>query len=359
MTASPVAADVAIVGGGVIGLSTAERLTAHGASVIVVDEAGATGGATSASGGLVRALEPESGHAAWAAEGCARYQARGWRGTWPPVRADGSLTLIDRHRLAETTAALETVHAAGHKTDILTADEITRRFPGLTVPGHLLGVFEPQAGWLPAADTVRAILRDAGDRLSLRTARATGLLHSSSRVLGLRTSTGPVHADAVLLAAGVGSTALAASAGVHLPLRTRAVGYCLFRTGGDPADLPTVVDRTTGAWLRRWGTGGTVLAGVVSARTDVPTTVRTGVPAAEEHRVRAVVRHRCPRLAHARATGGVTAYDTLATDGPGTVTVWPRPRGLVTAVGWNGGGFKLAPAVGRHAAARILEVLNR
>ncbi|GAA3625650.1 NAD(P)/FAD-dependent oxidoreductase [Streptomyces chitinivorans] len=358
MTAVPAAADVAVVGGGIIGLATAERLTARGASVIVVDEAGATGGATSASGGLVRAFEPESGHAAWAAEGCARYQARGWRGTWPSVRADGSLTLIDQNRLAEATAALETAHAAGHKADILTADEVNRRFPGLTVPGHLLGVLEPQAGWLPAADTARAILRDAGDRLSLRTARATGLLYSSSRVLGLHTSTGPVHADAVLLAAGVGSTALAASAGVHLPLSTRAIGYCLLRTEV-PADLPTVVDRTTGAWLRRWDADGTVLAGVACARTGVPATVRAGVTAAEEHRVRTVVRHRCPRLAHARATGGVTAYDTLATDGPGTVTVWPRPRGLVTAVGWNGGGFKLAPAVGRHAAARILEVLNR
>lgn len=358
MTVIPNAADVAIVGGGVIGLATAERLTAYGVSVIVVDETGATGGATSVSGGLVRAFDPSGTHAAWTAEGCARYQARGWRGAWPSIREHGSLTLIDRRQLTSATAALKIAHVAGHKAEILSPNEITRRIPSFTMPDHLLGVFEPRAGWLPTADVVQALRRDAGDKLHLRTARATGLLHSSSHIRGLQTSTGPVRADVVLLAAGVGSTALAASVGVHLPLRAKAVSYCLFRSES-PVDLPTVIDLTTGAWLRQWDAPDTVLAGVASTRTGVPTVVKRKVPVAEEQRIRAVVQHRFPQLAHARAVGGVTAYDALATDGPGSVTAWPHPRGLVTAVGWNGGGFKLAPAVGRHAAAKLLEVLNR
>ncbi|OKI00949.1 hypothetical protein A6A06_18855 [Streptomyces sp. CB02923] len=351
-------ADVAIVGGGIIGLATAERLTAHGASVVLIDETGATGGATSASGGLVRAFDPTGTHTAWATEGCALYQAGGPRGTWPRLREHGSLTLIDRDDLPRVTAALDVAHAAGHKTDVLTSAEIAGRFPGLTAPGHLLGVFEPRAGWLPVRAVVEALRRDAGDGLRLLTARATGLLHSSGRIRGVRTTKGAVSTGAVLLAAGTGSESLAASVGVRLGLNTRAVSYCLFRCEdfAGPAELPTVIDRTTGAWIRRWDTHGTVLAGVSSDRTGVPPLVRKTVPATEEHRIREVVRHRWPRLAHTRAVGGVTAYDTLASDSPGTVTAWPRPRGLVTAVGWNGGGFKLAPAVGRRAAAELLEV---
>ncbi|MBG0855460.1 FAD-binding oxidoreductase [Streptomyces spinoverrucosus] len=358
MTAPPTSADVVIVGGGIMGLTTAERLTARGHRVIVVDDTGATGGATSVSGGLVRAFEPTAAHAAWAAESCAVYQARGPHGDWPALREDGSLTLIDRSGLRRATAALDVAHSAGHEAEVLTPGDIARRFPSLTVPDHLLGVLEPHAGWLPAADVARAVRRDAGDRLKLHTDRATALLHSDARIRGVRTTTGTVYADAVLLAAGAGSEPLAASVGVRLPLRTRAIGYCLFRTESS-AGLPTVVDHTTGAWLRPWGDGETVLAGVTSTVTGVPITVRRDVSATEEQRVRAVLKDRCPALAHAPVVGGVAAYDCLTTDGPGTVTAWPRPRGLVTAVGWNGGGFKLAPAVGRHTADRIVEVLAR
>lgn len=357
MTAA-LTADVAIVGAGIIGLASAERLTARGVRVIVIDDT-AAGGATSASGGLVRAFDPSGAHATWSAESCARYLARGWHGSWPAIRRHGSLTLIDQQELSRAAPHIEAVRSAGLTIDVLAADDVKRRYPQFTVPDHLLGVIEPRAGWLPAADVVQALRRDAGAALRLHHARAISLKHSSSRVQGVHTCGADVHADAVLLAAGVDSTHLAASAGVHLPLRTRAVSYCLFHSE-DTTGLPTMVDRTTGAWLRRWGTGRTVLAGVSSTRTDVPARTRRGVDSAEEDRVRAVVTQRFPRLAGAPAVGGVTAYDAMArSGGPGTVTSWPDPRGLVTAVGWNGGGFKLAPAVGRRAADHLMEALKR
>ncbi|MFI1508874.1 NAD(P)/FAD-dependent oxidoreductase [Streptomyces sp. NPDC020597] len=356
MTAA-LTADVAIVGAGIIGLASAERLTAHGVSVIVVDDARAQG-ATPASGGLIRAFDPDGTYAAWAVESHARYLERGWHGSWPAVRGDGSLTLIDRQDLTRVEPRINAVRAAGLPVEVLAADDVARRCPHLTVPGHLLGVLEPNAGWLPAGDVIRAMHRDAGAGLRLHRARALSLKHTSRRIEGVRTSDGNVHAAAVLLAAGVGSTHLARTAGVRLPLRTRAVSYCLFRTE-DATGLPTMVDRTTGAWLRRWGTGHTVLAGVASTRTDVPARTRDGVDASEEDRIRAVVAQRFPHLAEAPAVGGVTAYDAMATTGgPATVTSWSRPSGLVTAAGWNGGGFKLAPAVGRRAADHLLEALT-
>jgi glycine/D-amino acid oxidase-like deaminating enzyme len=293
MRAATASADIAIIGGGIIGLATAERLVAHGASVIVVDEQGATGGATAASGGLVRAFDPTGTHTAWTAEGFAVYQRGGLRGAWPALHADGSLTLIGKQDLPHARSAAAALRTAGHEADILSADEITGKFPDLTIPGHLAGVFEPYAGWLPAAQVAQAILHDAGHALNLRTARATRLLHDSSGIRGVETTTGTVHTRAALLAAGVGSEALAASAGVHLPLRTRSVSYCLFRPepAGGIGDLPTLVDRTTGAWLRRWGTDGTVLAGVASPRTDVPPTVtasaRPSASATQHWRTRA------------------------------------------------------------------------
>ncbi|MFE2106990.1 NAD(P)/FAD-dependent oxidoreductase [Kitasatospora sp. NPDC059463] len=358
-------ADIAVVGAGVIGLATAERLAAHGARVVLIDDTGATGGATSASGGLVRAFDPTTTHAAWAAEGCAAYQHRGPHGTWPHLRAHGSLTLLDRDTLTTAHPALTTAHDAGHSAHVLDAHQITHHFPALRTPDHLLAVHEPHAGWLPAQDLTRALLHEATTHPPTRllTTRATALLTrpGDTRVHGVQTTTGPVHADAVLLAAGAASTPLAATAGIHLPLTTRAVGYCLFHIEDTThlAHLPTLVDTTTGAWLRRWDDDHTVLAGVTSTRTGIPPTVRHHVTPAEEHRIRTVVRERFPPLAHARAVGGVSAYDALTPGTPGTVTRWNQAPGLVTAVGWNGGGFKLAPAVARHAATELLTAASR
>ncbi|MFI0260703.1 NAD(P)/FAD-dependent oxidoreductase [Streptomyces sp. NPDC017056] len=360
MTDPVASADVAVVGGGIVGLITAERLTAQGRSVVLVDRAGIAGGATGASGGLIRALDLSGEDGTWAAEGLEVYLRGGWRGSWPEVHEHGSLTLVDGDPTPSMAARIDAVRAAGHCVQPLTAQETATRFPGLAVPDGFTGLYEPRGGWLPAKEVAQAVLRDAGPHLRVLRADATAVLTTGTRVTGVATGAGTVRARAVLLAAGAGSSRLAATVGVALPLRTRAVGYCLFDPGPGPgaADLPTVVDSATGAWLRRWGRGTTVLAGVRSAETDVPEHVRAGVPDREEERVRSVVRHRCPRLAWAPGVGGVTAYDAQAAGGGGSVTAWPEPRGLVTATGWDGGGFKLAPAIGRRAARCLREVIT-
>ncbi|MGZ9929421.1 NAD(P)/FAD-dependent oxidoreductase [Streptomyces sp. NC-S4] len=361
MTRSVPTADVAVVGGGIIGLATAERLSARGLAVAVIDPAGIAGGATGASGGLVRAFDLSASRRESAAAALDVYLRRGHRGTWPAMSRQGSLSLVARGDLPQAAAVVADLGTAGHEAEILTARDLATRFPALDVPDDLVAVHEPNAGWLPVVPLAHAMARDAGPRLRLVPARATHLLTSGSRVTGVHTTAGPVHARGVLLAAGAASTSLAASVGVHLPLRTRAVGYCLFRVG-EPAGLttlPTLVDVTTGAWLRPWGSDSLVLAGVSSQVTDVPETVRPGVSVQEEERVRAVLRHRYPPLATAPVTGGVTAYDALASTGNGEVTVRSELDGLVTATGWNGGGFKLAPAIGELAAARLEEVAAR
>ena len=359
MTEAVADADVAIVGGGIIGLATAERLTAHRLSVALVDDSGIAGGATGASGGLVRAFELSPAHAPWAARGLEIYLRRGWHGTWPQVHEHGSLTLLPAEDLPAHTSWIRVLREGGHDIAPLSADELRTRFPGLRVPDGMAGMYEPRGGWLPARQVARAMLHDAGPGLRVLHTRATGVHTAGSRVTGIATGAGPVRARAVLLAAGRGSSALAASVGVSLPLRTRSVAYGLFDpgTGAPDTALPSLVDSTTGAWLRRWDADTTLLVGVRSDTTDVPETVRAGVPASEEERIRAVVRRRVPALADAPAVGGLTAYDAQALTGGGTVTAWPEPYGLVTATGWNGGGFKLAPAVGAHTAARLLEVM--
>jgi glycine/D-amino acid oxidase-like deaminating enzyme len=356
---TPIAtADVAIAGCGIIGLATAERLVAAGLTVILVDESGVAGGPSGASGGLVRAFMPTGGGRRWALEGFDAYLRRGPNGAWPAIRPHGGLTLFGADETESMATGVKEVEAAGHPAHLLCADEIHSRFPGLSVPADFAGVYEPDAGWLPARDVAAAMLRDAGPGATLLSVRATAVATSGGAVTGLHTTQGFVRARAVLVAAGVGSSELARTAGVRLPLRSRAISYCVFapRTA-EPGPPPTVVDTTTGAWLRPWATGDAVLAGVASTEMDVPSEVLPTIAVPEQHRVRSVVRHRYSPLADADVVGGVTAYDAVSPDGSGAVTAWPEPVGLVTATGWNGGGFKIAPAVGAQAATLLREVI--
>lgn len=358
MTRTAASADVVIVGCGIVGLAIAERLVANSLSVVLVDQFGIANGPSGASGGLVRAFDP-AGDGSWAAEGLDIYLRRGWRGRWPEVRGQGSLTLFGSGGVERAAAGVETIQAAGHSAEILSAAEVCSKFPGLTVPSDFVGLYEDRAGWLPARDVAESMLRDAEPGVTvLESARAAEVVISNSRVSGIRTTEGYVSAQVVVLAAGVGSSDLARTAGVQLPLRSRAVSYCVFEPRTADRDvLPVVVDSTTGAWLRPWNSGTAVLAGVSSSECDVRPTVRAGVSIAELGRVREVVKHRYPRLADADLVGGVTAYDAVAPGEEGSVVVWPEPHGLVTATGWNGGGFKIAPAIGSYSASRIREVI--
>lgn len=359
MTTAVASADVVIVGCGIIGLATAERLAAAGRSTVLVDQRGVATGASGASGGLVRALDLATAAHDWAAVGLDIYLRRGWRGRWPSVRGTGSLTLFGQDGAARAQAGVAALAVAGHSAQLLGGGEIRARFPGLALADDIVGVFEPRGGWLPARAVAEAMLRDAEPLVTvLAAARATEVVTVGSRVSGVHTTAGYVAGRATLLAAGVGSSALAETVGVRLPLRNRAVSYAVFQpTETRPGPLPTVVDSTTGAWLRPWHEGQAVLAGVSSREWAVASTVSDGVSIAEQSRVREVVRHRYPLLADADVIAGVTAYDAMSADGEGAITVWPRAEGLVTATGWNGGGFKLAPAIGDRAARALLELV--
>jgi sarcosine oxidase, subunit beta len=361
MNGACLAADVAIVGCGIIGLAAAERLTADGKSVVIVDQVGLAGGATGASGGLIRAVDLAH-RGSRAAISLDRYLRQGWRGRWPAVREHGSLTLVHGGGHDHIGAAVDAASAAGHLVRVLSAAETRAQFRWLRVPEEFIGIYEPRAGWLPARQVAAAMRRDAqaqGGELRLLPARATGVLTFGSRVTGVRTTLGPVLAHTVLLAAGAGSERLADTVGVTLAMCTRSVSYCLLRpaVAAASAGLPTVVDAATGSWLRRWDSTGTVLAGVPSPETGVPSAVIHRVPAAEQRRVRDVVQHCWPPAAHAPVVGGVTAYDAMNIGGAASVTAWPWPAGLITATGWNGGGFKIAPSVGSEIAGLVREVL--
>lgn len=135
------AADVAVIGGGVVGLASAWRLAAGGADVVVIDAGSARPAASRVAAGMIA----PSGEASWGEEGllgAALESARLWPG-WAeelsgaagievPYRRCGSLHVaLDRDEAAELRRRAELHVRLGLPTRSMMPSEARRLEPGL------------------------------------------------------------------------------------------------------------------------------------------------------------------------------------------------------------------------------------
>jgi glycine/D-amino acid oxidase-like deaminating enzyme len=212
--------QILVVGTGIIGASISWHLAAAGARVTVLDAGELGGVATPNSFAWI--------NASWGnAEAYFRLRKRAmaeWRrlaAVVPeiPLAWCGGL----RWDLAPADVDVYCRQHGGWGYDIRRVDraEAARLEPRLADPPtralHVAeeGAVEPRA-------TALALLADAvrrGARLAPRTT-ATALITRRGAIAGVDTDSGPWPADEVIVAAGVGSTALAATAGIRLPMTT-------------------------------------------------------------------------------------------------------------------------------------------
>ncbi len=214
----PLAPDVVVVGGGLIGLATAWRATQRGLTVTVVDPAPGTGASWAAAGMVAPVSEAFYGEESLLAlniESARRYpgfvaeveEASGEDAGWRP---NGTLAVAFD---AGDKAVLDELHryqtALGLDSQPLTSREVRRLEPmlapsvrgGLTVPGdHQVDNRALTSAVLVAAE--RAGVRVVRDRVSEVLVRA-------DRAAGVRCAGGEVvEAGQVLLAAGAWSASI-------------------------------------------------------------------------------------------------------------------------------------------------------
>ena len=230
--------DVAVAGGGLIGLSTAWRAAQRGLSVTVVDDSPGTGASAAAAGMLAPVTEAGYREEALLRLGLASVQR------WPGFAADveratgmsvglrtaGTLVVgFDEDDVRELTALHAFQRELGLDAERLTPREARRREPSLTprVRGglHVAGDHSVDGRALHAALLTAA--QAAGVRLVRD--RVTGLHVVGRRAAGLETADGGViTAGTVVLALGAHSGALP---GVP-PLPVRPVKGQILRLAG-------------------------------------------------------------------------------------------------------------------------------
>ena len=247
------AQNVVIVGGGVIGTATAFYAQSRGAQVTLIDGGGAR--ATDASFGWINAsFYLNEDHFRLRAAGMEAYQRLSRDLDLPLVQCGCLSWEFEGDALAQVHAALTALDYPVQRID---AAETRALEPALTgIPDEGL-LFRTEAVAEPSllVSTLQSAALAKGAQV-IKGVHVLSLITQGDGVTGVNTSAGPIMADTVVVAAGIGSTTLMATAGITIPMVPRPA-YVL-ETPPQPPLLRHVL-ATTGGEVRQRPDGALVM----------------------------------------------------------------------------------------------------
>lgn len=213
--------DVAVVGGGIIGASTAYRLGQSGLRVLVLEANAVASGTSDNSFAWLNSVSkrPDAYHRLNAA-GLADY-ARIEDVPGVEVHRTGSLhTPVLPGEAEQLDERRERLNGLDYRARWISREEAAELEPNLHIPESSERVlFFDDDAWVDPPQIVRALLRAAGDSVEVREHTPVEALdHDGSRVTGVRAGGESIAVGAVVLCAGIGTDSLAQSLGVSLPL---------------------------------------------------------------------------------------------------------------------------------------------
>jgi sarcosine oxidase, subunit beta len=265
----PATADLAIIGGGVVGCATAFFAARAGMRVVVLERRAALGTLTTpASTGAFRLQFDNAEEIAMVREGVElfdRFADRtGLEGWDLGLRHGGYLFCSRTDATLDRSRRLVTRQRDWGLTDVelLSGDEIRARWPWVAPEVHG-GRYRAADGWLDVkrltsgyataasnADRIPGAVPGGGATFVTR-AGVTGIRTDGARVRGVSTTRGELSTERVIIAAGPFVAHVAGLAGVELLLRpTRRQKLVLPDLPEVPPDAPMTIDEETAAHWR-------------------------------------------------------------------------------------------------------------
>jgi sarcosine oxidase subunit beta len=262
----PETVDVAVVGGGVIGLSVARELRLAGVDrVLVLEREASVGqGSSSRANGGVRAQFTTRANIEFSAYSIAELERLDADSGLLGFHQTGYLLLCGTEAGQEgLAAAFELQRSLGVDVRWLAPGEARELVPFLRPDGLLAATFHARDGFLDPHGVVAALRAEAG-RLATRVvtgAEVTAVEPAPGGGLELRAGDRTVRAAVVVNAAGPAAGRFAALCGADLPVVPVRRNLAYVREPGDPRGLiPMCVDLDTGVLMRREAGGGFVVA---------------------------------------------------------------------------------------------------
>jgi sarcosine oxidase subunit beta len=258
--------DAIIIGGGIMGCSTALQLARRGLQVALLEKRTVGAGPTGESSAIIRQHYSNELTARMALYSLGVFQnfEEQVGGECGFVKT-GFVALApsnDQHGL-EANVALQ--RSVGINTELLTASQLAALMPGLVTDDIVIAAYEPDSGYADPYLTVNAYARaarEAGVTLLQETA-VTGIDFNAGHVSGVQTEDGPMAAPTVINCSGAWAAQVAALAGIELPINSCRVQVAFFRRpDGEGAGHPVVADFINATYFRP-ETGQLTLVGLI------------------------------------------------------------------------------------------------
>jgi 4-methylaminobutanoate oxidase (formaldehyde-forming) len=351
-TALPAHAEVVVIGGGIIGCSTAYHLARdHRADVLLLERAQLTSGSTWHAAGLVgqlrssasitqvlrysvdlyRRLHEETGlETGWKMTGCLRLATNAER--WTEYR-----------RLATTAGSF------GLEMHLLSPAEVKAMWPLMDTSDLVGASFLPSDGQASPSDIAQSLAKGArmhGARI-VENVSVTGFEIENGRVVAVQTTAGRVACEKVVNCAGLWARQVGAKAGVSVPLQPVKHQYVITeRIPGLASNVPTLRDPDRLTYFKE-EVGGLVMGGyepnpVAWTRDDAPEDFAFQLfdddwDHFEQHMVQAVAR--VPALAEAGVKKMIHGPESFTPDGNFILGAAPELKNFYVGAGFNAFGI--------------------
>jgi glycine/D-amino acid oxidase-like deaminating enzyme len=356
VTSLPTAADVVVVGGGVIGTSSAFHLAEAGVDTCLVERDQLASGSTSRAAGGIRAQFSDPLNIAIGSRSIDAFTRFGERpGAEIDLHQVGYLFLLDRPddvTAFETSVALQ--NELGVPSRFVELDEVRELCPLAGLDGVLAATYCPLDGHASPEAVVQGYAAGARRHgASVLTGCAvTGIgVDGKGAIREVETALGTIRTGTVVCAAGVWSPEVGRSVGVELPLEPflREVGFT-GPTGGLPDRIPLTIDFSSGFYFHREGPG--LLFGMADPE-QLPGLDTPGDPGWLE-KVMVVAERRLPSLLDMGIAGGWKGYYEVTPDHNALVGESREVSRFLYATGFSGHGFLQGPAVGEIVRDLVL-----
>lgn len=351
-------ADVVVIGGGIMGASTAYHLAKRGCTNVLVVESGEMFGlgSTGLNAGGIRYQFATAVNVELSKLSIGMMERFADEMDQPiGLRRCGYLFMLDDEAdLAQFTRNVALQNAHGVPSRVVTRAEIAELAPEVELTGIIGGTWCPRDGLVDPNGLLQGYVSQArrlGVSLVTNTA-ATSIEVSGGRVQRVVTNAGAIDTPAVVIAAGPWSGDVGAMAGVSLPVQP--IRRQIAVTAAIPSlrsDFPFVIDFSRALYFHR--EGGGILTGM--SNRDEPPGWNTSVD--DEWRLHHLenAMERLPMLADAEIMAEWAGLYEVTPDDQPILGKLPQADGLFVCAGFSGHGLMHGPGAGLLMAEEILD----
>jgi sarcosine dehydrogenase len=368
----PASAQIVVIGGGIIGCSTAYHLARdHKADVVLLEQGRLTSGSTWHAAGLVGQLRSSASITRVLKYSVDLYKrldeetglATGWKMT-------GCLRLAtNQDRWTEFKRLATTARSFGMDMHLVTPQEVKAMWPLMDVSDLVGASWLPTDGQASPSDITQSLAKGArmhGAKL-FEGVRVTGFAMKDGRITTVHTTQGDIACEKVVNCAGQWARQVGEMAGICVPLQPVKHQYIITeKIDGLATDAPTIRDPDRRTYFKE-EVGGLVMGGYEpNPQAWLPQTPRGDVPDDwefrlfdddydhfEQHMTQAI--ERIPALGQVGVKQMINGPESFTPDGNFILGASPECANMFVGAGFNAFGIASGGGAGWVLAQWVVD----